>query len=263
MIDGEGGSMKSEIECPSAVVQALDSLRLKLGCQTSAREAEAAEALDECLSRMREGESIDPCLDEYPWLGKLLGVMLNAAQSLSDAPGASPSDQFRAQSRARMPGVLGNAWMMLVRACTSQRTQGAAIVLAMIVAIGGSVLSAGAVGTVSQDSALASKCTLSVLSGEVQVRGPGSDAWVLAEDGITVEAGGRVKTTADSHALLTFFEGSTVKLEPNTDIQRGNRDRLETAGGQDLEPRGEDDRPRLKLRDRDTIGVRTGEGYTV
>ncbi|MCJ7522043.1 MAG: FecR domain-containing protein [Dehalococcoidia bacterium] len=238
---GVGDSISGEIEWSAAVLQALDSLRLKLSNGTSAREAEAAKALDEYLSRMREGKSIDHSFCEYPGLRKLLELMLHTAQPMSNAPGVSPSDQFRAESRARIetmpregamrarvtdarqerrvPGVLGNAWMTLVYACTSRRVQGAAIALAMIVAIGASFLSVGTITNLSQDSDLASKCTLSVLGGEVEVSGPGSDTWRLAADGAIVEAGFRVKTAADSYAVLTFFEGSTVKLEPNTDIE--------------------------------------------
>ena len=72
--------MSGEIQWPAAVVQALGSLRLKLGRGTSEREAEVAKVLDECISRMSEGESVDPHLDEYPGLRGLLEMMLLAAQ---------------------------------------------------------------------------------------------------------------------------------------------------------------------------------------
>jgi hypothetical protein len=48
---------------------------------------------------------------------------------------------------------------------------------------------------------------------------PGSDRWQQANDGIVLQAGSKVTTAADSYALLTFFEGSTLKLQPNTEIE--------------------------------------------
>ena len=68
-------------------------------------------------------------------------------------------------------------------------------------------------------SALDSQCTLSLLSGSTYVRISGSDTWEEAVDAMTLNVGNRVKTAADSHAVLTFFEGSTLTLEPDTEIE--------------------------------------------
>ena len=67
--------------------------------------------------------------------------------------------------------------------------------------------------------AFASQCTLSILSGSVEVQKPGHDKSQTGTDGMTLKVGTRIKTSADSHALLTFFEGSTIKLEPNSDLE--------------------------------------------
>lgn len=65
--------------------------------------------------------------------------------------------------------------------------------------------------------ALASRCTLS-LTGGASVQTPGSTTWEDATNGMTLEAGSRVRTDASSQALLTFFNGTTITLEPGTDI---------------------------------------------
>ncbi|MFC2016218.1 FecR domain-containing protein, partial [Chloroflexota bacterium] len=65
----------------------------------------------------------------------------------------------------------------------------------------------------------ASTCTLSILSGIVSIQNPGMDDEQEGLDGMTLGVGTQIKTAPDSHALLTFFEGSTIKLEPNTYIE--------------------------------------------
>ncbi|MDP2949640.1 MAG: FecR domain-containing protein, partial [Chloroflexota bacterium] len=67
-------------------------------------------------------------------------------------------------------------------------------------------------------SAIASTSILSVISGEVLVQEKGADDPRPGVDGETIHVGDRVITGPDSRAVLTFFEGSTQELEPNTDI---------------------------------------------
>jgi len=86
--------------------------------------------------------------------------------------------------------------------------------LCLIFVCGSAVLGARA-----QSPNLTSQCTFSLLSGSAAVQMPGSDRWQQATDGIVLQAGSKVTTAADSHALLTFFEGSTINLEPNTEIE--------------------------------------------
>jgi hypothetical protein len=71
----------------------------------------------------------------------------------------------------------------------------------------------------ASDHALTSKCTLSILSGNVEIYAPRSNLSQKGTDGMTLDTGDRVKTLSDSSALLTFFDGSTLKLEPNTEIE--------------------------------------------
>ncbi|MEX1255690.1 MAG: carboxypeptidase regulatory-like domain-containing protein [Dehalococcoidia bacterium] len=59
---------------------------------------------------------------------------------------------------------------------------------------------------------------LTVISGDVQVQESGSDAPRAAEDGEELNEGDQVITGNDGRAVVTFFEGSTQVLEPNTGI---------------------------------------------
>jgi hypothetical protein len=68
-------------------------------------------------------------------------------------------------------------------------------------------------------AALAMECTLSVLSGEAEIQNRGAESWLQGSDGMTVKAGTRIKTASNSNALLTFFNGTSTKLEANTDLE--------------------------------------------
>lgn len=43
-------------------------------------------------------------------------------------------------------------------------------------------------------------------------------AWEKAADGMVLEPGSRVRTASDSYASISFSQGTTTKLEPNTDV---------------------------------------------
>ncbi len=67
-------------------------------------------------------------------------------------------------------------------------------------------------------SAKASTTVLTVISGDVQVQQAGDESPRDAVDGEELEEGDRVITGGDARAVITFFEGSTQVLEPDTDI---------------------------------------------
>ncbi len=66
---------------------------------------------------------------------------------------------------------------------------------------------------------IAPQCTLSILSGSVEVQEAGSANWEQGVDGMRLAAGTHVRTANASYALLTFFEGSTLTLEANTNVE--------------------------------------------
>ncbi len=70
----------------------------------------------------------------------------------------------------------------------------------------------------SSEKSYSRDTVLSILSGEVMVmKGTGGE-WTKAENGMKLATSDSVKTGADSYALITFFEGSTMTLEPNTEV---------------------------------------------
>jgi hypothetical protein len=60
--------------------------------------------------------------------------------------------------------------------------------------------------------------TLSIVAGQVEVQTPGGSGFGRGSDGQTLAVGTRLRTPADGRAVLTFFDGTTVSLDPNTEI---------------------------------------------
>jgi hypothetical protein len=59
--------------------------------------------------------------------------------------------------------------------------------------------------------------TVTVLDGSVLVRHAGGQ-FAPISDGDIVAGGDTIRTAAESHGVLTFFDGTTVELEPETEI---------------------------------------------
>lgn len=74
----------------------------------------------------------------------------------------------------------------------------------------------GATGIAGAAKAYAAGTTLSVISGDVQVRSLGG-TFATAIDGDLLRDGDTVRT-GEGRAVLTYFEGSTVTIEPNTEL---------------------------------------------
>jgi hypothetical protein len=60
---------------------------------------------------------------------------------------------------------------------------------------------------------------LSITEGEVLVMKEGTDDWVPAEQGVELDIGDAVKTSGNSSAKITFFDGSTMELWADTEIK--------------------------------------------
>jgi len=60
---------------------------------------------------------------------------------------------------------------------------------------------------------------LSIAEGTVMVKRANTDAWVPAEAGMTLDEDDTIKTAEGGRALITFFEGSTIELEPGTEVR--------------------------------------------
>jgi hypothetical protein len=181
--------------------------------------------LDERLARIRQGESVEACLMEHANVRQQLEPLLRTALSISSIPGAVPSDKFRKTAKRRLLARLHqevnkkeavrsgrSIWQAIIGA----KKIAIPVTLALLLAIGATF---GAPSFTSPSQALASKCTLSILSGSAEVQTAGAEDGQQGTDGMTLDIGSRVKISPDSHALLTFFDGSTIELEPGTDIE--------------------------------------------
>jgi hypothetical protein len=66
--------------------------------------------------------------------------------------------------------------------------------------------------------ALGAATTVTIISGDVEVRHGATGAFVSATDGEVLTAGDTIRTADGARAVLTYFEGSTVSVEPNSEL---------------------------------------------
>jgi hypothetical protein len=95
---------------------------------------------------------------------------------------------------------------------------GIAFVLAIVLGV------TGVLAPKNQRVALGASTTLTIISGQILVR-HGAGDFAPADDGAVLSAGDTVRTGADARGVLTYFEGSTVEIEPNAELT------IETAHG--------------------------------
>jgi len=79
-------------------------------------------------------------------------------------------------------------------------------------------LALGSAGLLGGGRALGAATTVTVLGGSVFVRHGANGSLVAAVDGEVLTAGDVVLTSDGARAVLTYFEGSTVTIEPNTQL---------------------------------------------
>ncbi|MBX5491150.1 MAG: FecR domain-containing protein [Chloroflexi bacterium] len=60
--------------------------------------------------------------------------------------------------------------------------------------------------------------TLTIISGQVAVQLPGAARFGPARDGHALPVGAVVRTGSDGRATLTFFDGTTATLDPDTEV---------------------------------------------
>ena len=83
-------------------------------------------------------------------------------------------------------------------------------VLAMVIGVSGVIAPGGG-------AALGASTTLTIIGGDVQVSRQGAP-FESAADGAILSPGDVIRTAADSRAVLTYFEGSTVSIEPSSEL---------------------------------------------
>ena len=60
--------------------------------------------------------------------------------------------------------------------------------------------------------------TLSGVEGDVQVLRSGASAWIAATSGMRIGTGDGLKTGSNGYVLITFFDGSVMEVEANSEI---------------------------------------------
>jgi VCBS repeat-containing protein len=73
--------------------------------------------------------------------------------------------------------------------------------------------------------------TLSEIEGDVSVMEAGTDSWMEGQVGMSLEVGDNVKTGNNSSAEITFFDGNTMELEADTQIEITSLDVSTDTGG--------------------------------
>jgi len=72
----------------------------------------------------------------------------------------------------------------------------------------------------AQRPTAAASTVLTIFTGVAEVARGGAD-FIVAADGAVLSNSDRVRTSDAGHALITFFDGSTLELEPSTMVQVG------------------------------------------
>src|SRR5438034_11624734 len=96
------------------------------------------------------------------------------------------------------------------------RTARALLLLGLIAVL--ALVMTGAVALLFPTQALGSSSTLEVLDGVVAVSHDGN-TFVIGQDGEMVQQGDVIRTGEGAHAVLTFFDGSVIELEPDSEIR--------------------------------------------
>ena len=188
------------------------------------------EVLDACIDDIAAGRrSVDQCIEAWPEHRQALAAVLDAASALHELPRVPewpPDPARRAQFMAEIRSLPQEPLLDAVPARQARRGIGsllsharralpafgragaitvpaaAAAVLAIVLVLGG--------------GSSAHAATLTVFDGAVE-RADGG-AWSALENGSAIEEGDRLRTGADGHALVTFADGSTVALDPRTEL---------------------------------------------
>ena len=94
-----------------------------------------------------------------------------------------------------------------------------ALCVAMVLGVSGSPVAAQAQPQAmrAEQSSLRAAAVLTVISGDVLIRFGAGD-FSSAADGAVLYVGSTIRTSSDARAVITLFEGSTVELEPASDI---------------------------------------------
>jgi hypothetical protein len=192
--------------------------------------------LDECLRLVMKGESIESVLSEYPDIRAELEPLLRAALDISHLPKIEPSPEYVSVSKSnllreirllesekahgfdilslprQLASAIGDFWQTFSAAKKWSVAVTAVLIIVLVATLGQFVF-------FKSSPVMASTCVLQVLSGEAYISDAESDSFEPGSDGMILETGMQVKTAGNSYALITFNDGSTIKLESETILE--------------------------------------------
>ncbi|MBN2240677.1 MAG: FecR domain-containing protein [Dehalococcoidales bacterium] len=193
--------------------------------------------LDNCIERILRGEDLDRVLSEYPEVREQLEPLLRMALQITVTPKVKPSPEFLNTSKTSLlrqiycessahikAGTETNAFSQFISGITGSiagffAPKGRIPIAVSLILVAVLVITVGQFTFFKPSTAYASQCFLRILSGEVNVMKEGSDSYITGVDGMSLTVGAKIKTEDESHALLAFFDGSTIKLDPGTVLE--------------------------------------------
>jgi hypothetical protein len=210
-------------------------------------EIKTSRILDTAIEWAREGKSVELYLNQFALIRKRLEPLLSVAKLFSVSKKVTPSTEFRSALKNRLMSRINTEsasaechktkqnkqqsssfatiWQQIIGSKSKHLLIAVAMSLVLVLGASFAGVSSSSINLFSPPSVLASNCTLTILNGNVLVRDNSSATWENGANGMTLAAGSQVKTTSESQALLTFFEGSTIRLGSDTEleIEQANR----------------------------------------
>jgi len=179
--------------------------------------------LEKCLARLKAGEKIEDCLRQFPDRRAELEPLLSAAAELYAVPEISVSEDYRRESHDRLLANIRNE----ERPVTARRFRLpqlnfrvlAPAAMVALFALLFWLVSPGIIPTPVPATINPGKFSLSILSGNVETLAAGENVWQSVDNTTELITGTQVRTSADAHAVITFFDGSTTALDPGTEIE--------------------------------------------
>ncbi|TFH34550.1 MAG: hypothetical protein E4G93_05170, partial [Dehalococcoidia bacterium] len=194
-------------------------------------------ALDRCIKRMQAGESIEACLKDHPELASdhvpllMLSAEISSVEETGLRTGFCRTCRMRVLLRARalsqdatgpvqrLLRKLSRQLQSVLSRFPSTTIPSRRVLIPLGAAATVALLSASLLPPPGGAALMAASCTVNSMTGSVQVLNSHVDGWTMAEAGMTLEEGAHVRTAEDAEAVVTLFDGSTVEVLPNSELE--------------------------------------------
>ena len=186
------------------------------------------DVLEQCIADLASGRrEIADCLSEWPDFANRLQPLLEAAVAMRAEPRITeqtpdPARRAAFMAELRQTPQQSPRWQPL-RALSSifgaLSFAGPALGRAGVVASAAAVLAIAALAAtlvLDQGTTTAYASTDSVFAGGVEQQT--ESGWVAIADGDQLDEGARLRTDSEGSALLTFLDGTTVGVEPDSEL---------------------------------------------